>query len=110
MNKNVYFQHTKLHSLALFIGQVSGLNTNINVTSSRVLLLIYLHRDTLSPRLKCVYVCVCVCVCVPVQHALKLTIKLHFELRARPNNQIHTKYVKAAGLGIIHLNTVHVLK
>ncbi len=48
----------------------------------------------------CVCVCVCVCVC---KHALKLTGKLHFELLARPNDQIHTKYVKTAGLEIIHL-------
>ncbi len=40
-------------------------------------------------------VCMCVHVC---ERALKLTGKLHFELRARPNDQIHTKYVKTAGL------------
>ncbi len=53
---------------------------------------------------------VCVCVCVCVRRALKLTGKLHFELRARPNDQIHTQYVKTAGLETIHLNTVYVLK
>ncbi len=52
-------------------------------------------------------VCVCVCVCVPAQHAPKRTSKLHFELQARPNNQIHTKYVKMAGYESIHLNTVY---
>ncbi len=52
----------------------------------------------------------CVCVCVPVRRALKLISKVHFELRAHPNDQIHTKYVKTASLEIIHLNTVHVLK
>ncbi len=51
-----------------------------------------------------------VCVCVCAWRALKLTSKVHFELRARPNDQIHTKYVKTAGLESIHLNTVHVLK
>ncbi len=55
-------------------------------------------------------VCVCVCVCVCVRRALKLTGKLHFALRARPNDQIHTQYVKTAGLETIHLNTVYVLK
>ncbi len=70
-------------------------------------------REALFTRPKCVCVCVCVCVfvfvCVPARRALKLTIKVHFELRARPNDQIHTKYVKTAGLEIIHLNTVHVM-
>ncbi len=37
----------------------------------------------------CVYVCVCVC--VPARSAPKRTGKLQFELRARPNDQIHTK-------------------
>ncbi len=67
-------------------------------------------RETLFPRLKCVCVCVCVCVyvCVRVcvcvcKRALKLTGKLHFELRARPNDQIHTQYVKTDGLESIHL-------
>ncbi len=69
-------------------------------------------RETLFPRLKCVCacVCVCVCVCVPAGRALKLTGKLHFELQTRPNDQIHTKYVKTDGLESIHLNTVYVLK
>ncbi len=40
----------------------------------------------------------------------ELTSIEHFELRARPNDQIHTKHVKTAGLEIIHLNTVYVLK
>ncbi len=65
-------------------------------------------RETLFPRLKCV--CVCVCVYVPARRALKLTSKVHFELRVRPNDQIHTKYVKTAGLESIQLNTVYVLK
>ncbi len=58
----------------------------------------------------CVCVCVCACVCARARHALKLTGKLHFELRARLNDQIHTQYVKTAGLETIHLNTVYVLK
>ncbi len=51
-------------------------------------------------------VCVCVCVCarVYVRRALKLTSKVHFELQTRPNDQIHTKHVKTAGLESIHLN------
>ncbi len=61
-------------------------------------------RETLFPRLKCVCVCVC------ARRALKLTSKVHFELQTRPNDQIHTKHVKTAGLESIHLNTVHVLK
>ncbi len=48
-------------------------------------------------------VCVCVCVCVPARRALKLTSKVHFELQTRPNDQIHTKHVKTAGLESIHL-------
>ncbi len=51
--------------------------------------------------------CVCVCVCVCVWRAVKLTGKVHFELRARPNDQIHTKYVKTAGLESLHFNTVY---
>ncbi len=46
-------------------------------------------------------------VCVCVRRALKLTSKVHFELQTR---QIHTKHVKTAGLEIIPLNTVYVLK
>ncbi len=53
-----------------------------------------------------VCVCVCVCVCVPAQHAPKQTGKLQFELRACPNDQIHTKYVQMAGYESIHLNIV----
>ncbi len=81
-------------------------------------------RETLFPRRSvcvvgvCVCLClraracVCVCVraCVPAWCALKLTGKVHFELQTRPNNQIHTKHVKTAGLESIHLNTVYVLK
>ncbi len=63
-------------------------------------------RETLFPRLKCVCVCVCVC----AARALKLTGEVHFELRARPNDQIHTKHVKTAGLESLHLNTVYILK
>ncbi len=57
-------------------------------------------------------VCVCVCVCVSARawRAPKQTNKVYFELRARPNDQIHTKHVKTAGLEIIHLNPVYVLK
>ncbi len=51
----------------------------------------------------------CVCVCVPARRAPKWTGKLQFELRARPNDQIHTKYVQMAGYESIHLNTVYVL-
>ncbi len=35
--------------------------------------------------------------------APKQTSKVHFELRARPNDQIHTQYVKMDGLESIHL-------
>ncbi len=66
-------------------------------------------RETLFPRLKCVYVRVCVCACV-CACAPKQTSKVHFELRAHPNNQIHTKHVKTAGLESLHLKTVYVLK
>ncbi len=51
-----------------------------------------------------------VCVYVPARRTLKLTSKVHFELQMRPNDQIHTKHVKMAGLESIHLNTVYVLK
>ncbi len=47
--------------------------------------------------------CARVCVCVRARRALKLTSKIHFELRARPNDQIHTKHVKTDGLESIHL-------
>ncbi len=50
--------------------------------------------------------CVCVCVCVPARRTPKRTGKLHFELRAHPNDQIHTKYVQMAGYESIHLNIV----
>ncbi len=53
-------------------------------------------RETLFLRLKCV--CVCVCARAPKQ-----TSKVHFELRARPNDQIRTQYVKTDGLESIHL-------
>ncbi len=53
----------------------------------------------------CARVCVCVCACAPKQ-----TSKEHFELRAHPNDQIHTKHVKTDGLESIHLNTVYILK
>ncbi len=61
-------------------------------------------RETLFPRLKCV------CVRARARRALKLTSKVHFELQTHPNDQIHTKHVKTAGLESIHLNTVYVLK
>ncbi len=67
-------------------------------------------REMLFLRLKCVRARVCVCVCACARRALKLTGKLHFELRARPNDQIHTQYVKTDGLESIHLNTVYILK
>ncbi len=38
----------------------------------------------------CVCVCVCVCVCARARRAPKQTSKVHFELRGRPNDQIHT--------------------
>ncbi len=56
-------------------------------------------RETLFLRLKCV----CVCVCARARRAPKRTSKVHFELRARPNDQIHTQYVKTDGLESIHL-------
>ncbi len=56
-------------------------------------------REMLFLRLKCV----CVCVCVRARRAPKQTSKVHFEFRARPNDQIHTQYVKTAGLESIHL-------
>ncbi len=43
-------------------------------------------RETLFPQAE---------VCV---HAPKQTSKVHFELQARPNDQIHTQYVKMDGL------------
>ncbi len=42
-------------------------------------------------------------VCACARRAPKQTSKIHFELRACPNDQIHTKHVKTAGLEIIHL-------
>ncbi len=50
-------------------------------------------RETLFPRLKCVC----------ARRAPKQTSEVHFELRARPNDQIHTQYVKTDGLESIHL-------
>ncbi len=64
-------------------------------------------RETLFLRLKCV--CVCVCACAARSKTDKQS-RLHYELRARPNDQIHTKHVKTDGLEIIHLNTVYILK
>ncbi len=58
----------------------------------------------------CVRACVRVCVCVCARRAPKQTSKIHFELRARLNDQIHTKHVKTDGLESIHLNTVYILK
>ncbi len=52
-------------------------------------------QETLFLKLKCV--------CARARRALKLTGKVHFELRARPNDQIHTQYVKTDGLENIHL-------
>ncbi len=56
-------------------------------------------RETLFLRLKCVCVFACACVCARP----KQTSKVHFELRAHPNDQIHTKHVKTDGLESIHL-------
>ncbi len=71
-------------------------------------------REMLFLRLKCVCVCVCVCVfarararvcvCVRARRAPKQTSKVHFELRARPNDQIHTQYVKTDGLESIPIH------
>ncbi len=63
-------------------------------------------RETLFPRLKCVCVCVCVCARARARHALKLTSKVHFELQTHPNDQIHTKHVKTAGLESIHYSKI----
>ncbi len=68
-------------------------------------------RDAVPQAEVCVCVCVClrarvcvsVCVCVRARRAPKYTSKVHFELRARPNDQIHTKHVKTDGLESIHL-------
>ncbi len=51
----------------------------------------------------CVCVCSCACVCVRARRAPKQTSKIHFDLRARPNDQIHTKHLKTDGLESIHL-------
>ncbi len=56
-------------------------------------------RETLFLRLKCVCVCVCVC----LRGALQNRQAKYTELRARPNDQIHTKHVKTDGLESIHL-------
>ncbi len=42
------------------------------------------------------------CVCARARHAPKQTSEVHFELRARPNDQIHTKHVKTHDLESIH--------
>ncbi len=42
-------------------------------------------------------------VCARARRAPKQTGKIHFELRARPNDQIHTKHAKTDGLESIHL-------
>ncbi len=62
-------------------------------------------REMLFLRLKCVRVFARarVCVCVRARRAPKQTSKVHFEFRARPNDQIHTQYVKTASLESIHL-------
>ncbi len=49
------------------------------------------------------------CVCVHLRGALQNGQAKYTELRARQNDQIHTKYVKMAGLESIHLNRVYVL-
>ncbi len=49
------------------------------------------------------------CVRAPAQSTPTQTSNVQFELQARPNDQIHTKYVKMAGYQSIHLNTVYVL-
>ncbi len=53
----------------------------------------------------------CVCVCVPAQRRSALQNgQANYSLSfGRPNDQIHTKYVKMAGYECIHLNTVYVL-
>ncbi len=67
-------------------------------------------REMLFLRLKCVCVCVfaraCVCACAARSKTDKQS-SLHFELRARPNDQIHTKHVKTDGLESIHLNSLY---
>ncbi len=61
-------------------------------------------RDAFPQAEVCARVCACVvCACARARRALKLTSKIHFELRARPNDQIHTKHVKTDGLESIHL-------
>ncbi len=50
----------------------------------------------------CLHACVCARACA-ARRAPKQTSKVHFELRARPNDQIHTQYVKTDGLESIHL-------
>ncbi len=51
--------------------------------------------------------CARVCMCAARSKTNK---KSTLWAAARPNDQIHTKYVKTASLESIHLNTVHVLK
>ncbi len=63
-------------------------------------------RDAVPQAEVCVRVCMCVCLCARVcvcVCAPKQTSKVHFELRARPNDQIHTQHVKTDGLESIHL-------
>ncbi len=50
----------------------------------------------------CARVCACVCACA-VRSKTDKQSSLHFELRARPNDKIHTQYVKTDGLESIHL-------
>ncbi len=61
----------------------------------------------------CVRVCVClracVCVCAARSKTDKQNTQNTLELRARPNDQIHTQYVNTDGLESIHLNTVYIL-
>ncbi len=64
-------------------------------------------QETLFPRLK--YVCVCVCVCACLRSALQNGQANYSLSFGRPNDQIHTKYVKMISYESIHLNTVYVL-
>ncbi len=64
-------------------------------------------RETLFRRLKCVCVCVCVRACAARSKTDKQST---LWASTCPNDQIHTKDVKTAGLESIHFNTVYVLK